>query len=456
MTANSALGLYLILWLVGLAMVVAALRRPGWGGVGLVLGYALSMWLIHWPAATIYLNPSFLEGDVDLVALGLEQSAWAIVAFAAGFVLFTPSLLQLSRFAGASARRVPEQTQLPVTYVLLGLAAYGAFSQLHAVPTLSAIVGTTRNLLVIGLALGCWNTMRRRRVGALACWLLGASMLPVLTIISQGYLGYGVFGLQAILLLLASFRRLRPRLLVPAVLLAYIALSFFVSYMRDRHAIREVVWGGDPLSARFAELYSTVTNLEWFDPDNLDHLARIDDRLNQNALVGSAVRHLGLRDEEFARGATLWDGFIALVPRALWPEKSVVAGSMGMVSKYTGIVFNNEVTSVGMGQVFEFYVNFGTAGVVVGFLVFGALIGFVDTKARQHLVSGDWQSFASWYLPGLALLQAGGSLVELTSGAAAAFVTAFLVDRLLLHRLRLWNTRTDLALQRASDGPAAG
>ena len=68
----------------------------------------------------------------------------------------------------------------------------------------------------------------------------------------------------------------------------------------------------------------------------------------------------------------------------------------------------------------------------VGFVILGTLLSLIDLKAQQRLVKGDWHSFAMWYLPGLCLLQTGGSLVEVTSSAGAALVTVVLVNRFVV------------------------
>src|ERR1700734_2977948 len=97
--------------------------------------------------------------------------------------------------------------------------------------------------------------------------------------------------------------------------------------------------------------------------------ARVDARLNQNWLVGAAVNRLSETDA-FAHGDTLWDAPLALIPRALWPDGPTNAGSGDLVNRYTDIKFGAG-TSVGIGQVLEFYANFGTTGVMIGFALMG-------------------------------------------------------------------------------------
>src|SRR5262249_42762405 len=81
--------------------------------------------------------------------------------------------------------------------------------------------------------------------------------------------------------------------------------------------------------------------------------------------------------------------------------------------------------------VMEFYVNFGTLGIVVGFLFFGLVVTICDICAAERLNSGDLHGFVMWYMPGLAMLQVGGSLAEVTSSAGASVIVAFLVNKYL-------------------------
>jgi len=110
-----------------------------------------------------------------------------------------------------------------------------------------------------------------------------------------------------------------------------------------------------------------------------------------------------------------------MIPRIIWPGKTVFAGSGDWVSRFTGITFA-EGTSVGIGQVLEFYGNFGRKGVLIGFFIFGFLLGALDIGAAARLAASDWHGFAFFFVVGVALLNAGGSLVEISATLVASII----------------------------------
>jgi hypothetical protein len=252
--------------------------------------------------------------------------------------------------------------------------------------------------------------------------------LPFITVVGQGFLGYGFAAMMTIFAFVASFYRPRAVVLIAGALLGFIGLSVYVTYMRDRREIRAVVWTGGSMQERISQIGETLSTIEWFDPREPAHLDRIDVRLNQNYLVGASVAYLAGGSTDFAHGRTVWDALIALVPRAIWPNKPVVAGSGNLVSDFTGIRFA-EGTSVGIGQVMEAYVNFGRTGIIVTFMILGALVSTADRSAYARLSRGQASDFLVRYLPALSLLQIGGSFAEVTSSGGAAFIVAVLVRR---------------------------
>jgi hypothetical protein len=296
-------------------------------------------------------------------------------------------------------------------------------------PTARAIVTGGQQLVIAGLALCCWKAIKENDPRKLVMWLALALLMPLTTVVTAGFLGYGTVALLTLLIFVSGFVRSPLKIALAGLVLTYLGLSVFVSYMRDRPEIRASVWGGESLADRIDHVAQTAVTLEWFDPANPEHLQRVDGRLNQNFLVGAAVRRLSETDG-YARGETLWDALLALIPRAVWPDKPIEAGSSDLVARYTGIDYGAG-TSVGVGQVLEFYANFGTVGVVIGFLIMGVVVTALDLQAAERLACSDLHGFLLWYLPGIALLQVGGQLVELTASAAGSLVAVLLVNRFL-------------------------
>jgi hypothetical protein len=430
---NGRLQGLLLVWV----LAVAALAAGRWWrrsrGTGLVLAYVLNLWMIHWVAPALYLLPWYQAFDRRIVEAGLEQSVYAVVAFALGSLLLTPFVLNFGLLARSRAP-LGLDANLPHAYVALGAGSYAVMSMgIAVIPSATAVFSTGQQLVVVGLALCCWQAWRERSFWRLALWFGVTLLLPFVTIVTRGFISYGAVAALTVFIFMAGFLRPRPAVAIAGVLLGYLALSVFVTYMRDRNDIRDTVWGGQPIHVRLNQLEATVKRFEWFNLSNADHLHAVDGRLNQSFLVGLAVSRLS-NDGGYARGGTFWDAVLALVPRAIWPDKPIEAGSGLMVTEYTGLRFVRGI-SVGIGHVMEFYVNFGTAGVVLGFLLMGVLVTTLDVMAAQHLARSDLHGFVLWFLPGISVLQVGGSLVEVTSSAAASLVVAVTANA-YLRRLR--------------------
>jgi hypothetical protein len=423
----------LLLWitswiLIGAVLVAARVRTKT--GVGLVAAFGLQMLILHWLAAAIYVLPWYWNLDVRVVFAGLRESTYAMGGFTVG--VLTLGLFHQPRQQPqikATANVAADQTFIRL-YIGVGVVCYFGLSRVFgATPTLSAIVNVASTCAIVGIALACWNSDHAQKRGYLWWWLAIAGVLPFITIAVQGFIGYGLAAAVVIFTFVGSFYRPTWKAVAISLLASYLGMSLYVTYMRDRTDIREVVWGGESATARINRLEDTFLNLELFDINNIEHLQRVDLRLNQNYLVGMGVEYLNLHPDAFANGETILEAVFAPIPRALWPDKPSAAGSGDLVSRFTGIQFA-EGTSVGIGQVMELYVNFATPGVFLGFVAIGVLLAYVDARAARYRDSGDWHRFTLWFLPGLSLLQLGGSLVEVTSSAAAAIVVALLLNRL--------------------------
>jgi hypothetical protein len=431
MGAEPDLALWVIVWSVAVVLTLVRHWRTDWGA-GLLLTYVISFATLHWLVPLLGLLPWY-EGDTQLTAEGLRLSAIAMLAFWGGSEIVT--LVRGRRRLTLADIRQPQSRLAPAlvtAYLVAGAVLYGGIMPVAGrLPTIAAIVSTGATLMAVGVGMKCWNAWQERANLRLVLWLASTAAFPLITVVTQGFLGYGFAATLLVAAFVASFHRPHFKEIAIGLLAAYLGLSIYVTYMRDRQDIRAAVWGGASLSDRFDALGATVKEFEWFNPYDINHLRRLSLRLDQDHLIGAAVVNLRENFVQFGDGETLWDAALALIPRAVWANKPIVGGSGDIVSRYTGFRFA-EGTSVGAGQVLEFYVNFGTAGVVIGFACLGLLVTYIDRVSAAILLQGDTRRFVMWYLPGLSLLQVGGSMAEIVATAGASFVLALALSRLTL------------------------
>jgi hypothetical protein len=399
--------------------------------VGLPLTYLLSLSMIHLLGGVIYALPWYeATGDYLIqagatatqVATGFVTSAYGVIGFGLGSIFLAPWIVIVIK--PAWLREIPQRPapKLPTQLLQIGLFFFLVVSPLSRVISgLQAISSAGIYIFVAALCLSCWQAWQQRDGKQFILWLAMACSLPLVTVTTMGFISYGAAATLVVLIFVASFYQPRWQTLVAAGLVVVLGLSIYVTYMGDRGDIRNTVWGGKDFQSRFEVIAGTFQKFETIDLTNQDHLELIDTRLNQNGLVGQSVEYITGGQATFARGKTFLEAMVAPIPRLLWPDKPVMAGSGNLVADYTGQSFSAG-TSVGVGQVMEFYLNFGFAGVFLGFLILGILLRVMDMVAAYKLACGNYWGFLAWFLPALGMIQPGGSLVEVVGSAAAAAV----------------------------------
>ncbi|MEX0890906.1 MAG: hypothetical protein WEB88_01970 [Gemmatimonadota bacterium] len=425
----------LAVWILPVFILIGAAWAQPDRTAGLLIAYVANLWLIHWPAAGIQALPWMHSLSPVETLAGFQLSLLGVWAFTIGGLILAPltlSLFESSRAAAVAPAPREPSARVPGLYLALGVMAFLALPIAGAViPGIAAVGSGVTLLVVVGLALKAWTAYHHGNTARQLLWLGAGAVLPLLTLVSRGFVSFGAAAFISLAALTLVYVRPRWRLLAGMLLVGYVGFSFYVTYMRDRGAIRSVVWGGGAVAERLGTLSNLATDFEWFDPTDLTHLRRIDARLNQNFLVGASVAHMEAGLAHPAVGETLWLAAIAAIPRAIWPEKPSAGGSGDLVTRFTGIPFA-EGTSVGIGQVMEFYVNFGVPGVAIGFLLFGLALGVIDTVAGRRLWRGDWEGYAVVLVVGLATIQPGGAIVEVVASAFGGLVGVLAINRLAL------------------------
>ena len=255
---------------------------------------------------------------------------------------------------------------------------------------------------------------------------------PLVTIASDGFLGFGFMTtLIIVIFLLLQLKRLRFFTIL-GLIIAYLGISVFATYFMQRNDIRAVVWRDAAIESRTQiTLDSVVGRFELFDPMNPEHLATIDKRLTQNYLVGLGVQRIESRMTEPAYGQTLIDGLLMLIPRAVWLDKPLVVGGQALVNKYTGVSMYGG-TSVSLGPVLELFVNFGILGVVGGFLILGVIVRTIDEKIVVAFQNERFMDAALWFALAFAVVLTEDNFITIISAGVSAFLTLYIFNHALI------------------------
>lgn len=441
---------WLVVWTGAGALIVFASLRGRRPTSGLAVAYVFAFGLIHWLPALVYSLPWYVPAhDPRIERLGFQQSTYAVLAFAAGTGLVAVAMRRRRIEAGdGSAPNPGISPRAGKVYLVAGAVAYVISSTGHAgLPSLQGLVALGQYLFLVGLCILCWSAWTSGRPGRMWLWFSVGLAMPVVTIAKQGFLFYGATAVLILFSFILGFLGSQRRVVLPTLVIAYVGLSVFLTYFRDRPQIRQTVWGGQTLAIRVTQLKTTASSFDWFNPGNQAELDRINGRLDQNYLVGTAVSHLTFSGE-FAHGTTLVDALLGFIPRAVWTSKPVRAGGSQLVTTFTGITFLGG-TSVGPGPVMELYGNYGTGGVIAGFVAIGAVLALLDAAAARHLRTGNDAAFVLSFLLGMSLLQVADAFVNvaLTMGEAVAIFAAIRI----IHSGRLARTAAGAGRSRSTE-----
>jgi hypothetical protein len=409
---------------------IAALAALIWmlridrASLGLPVAYLISLLLIHVPGAYAHAVGAGLLADPEATEDGFYFAAIGAVCFIGGVMLARLSTpISTIPLAGSSPSVTPNRNSFAVFCLLGGWVFIYGLSPLHNIPSLGAAVDEGGEIWMLGVIFGLREALRQQNLLSIGMWLGALLVYPVGMLLLGGFLSYGSTAVIVVGSALIVSARTHVRVALGLTFATYLGLTMFVNYFESRVAIRDQVWGGAPLEQRIDTVVGVASNFRWFDSTDPLDLRALDERLNQNFFVGLAAERIEAGQVDYLYGRSIWEALQAFVPRAIWPEKPVFAGSPEIVAEMTGLVLS-ETTSFGVGNVMEFQINFGIGGVVGGLLLLGWMIGMLDRKAALAERRGELDRVVLFFLPAVALIQPGGSMVEMAAGAASAILAA--------------------------------
>jgi hypothetical protein len=157
-------------------------------------------------------------------------------------------------------------------------------------------------------------------------------------------------------------------------------------------------------------------------------------RLNQGWQTSMVVNHIP-KHVNFENGNALIDDIISSVmPRFLMPNKRVV-NDYKRFNYYTGHTLNDQ-TSMSIGVIGDFYINFGFYGTIISMFVFGYFIArltlwFYKKYIIYNPIDLVWLPFLFSYL-----IRPGNELYMVINHLIKAFIVFFIIRRFLYPNIK--------------------
>jgi hypothetical protein len=356
----------------------------------LAAGFALLMTVLgsgsYW--ATVQLYP--------LYRVGIERAAWFVAVctmIALGAAAVTKRIFGRSEHRPRAALRWDWSRLGAMTYVVFAVAAIGTFVAIRRIGYIPILAGDPTSARVDFPAIGgIWY--RLSMLGGVVALLVaaqGAARRATVPVYLIGFASLCMVGLYG------------PRF--------FVALPLAVSLLlwdkfRAAISIRRVV-----LFALVAAPLLAVVG-HWRERDESATLLSPLGVLLYGALgefrdIGWALDYYSLGDR-FLHGTTLGSLVVPLLPSPVWSlvgiDKAAIysQNSASLLADAMG-----QTTGQRIGAYGEFFMNFGWAGAVIGALLYGVLLGYLDDRFRRVDSGQVWGVFLALAIATTVFAQVG-------------------------------------------------
>jgi hypothetical protein len=213
-----------------------------------------------------------------------------------------------------------------------------------------------------------------------------------------------------------------------------LAVPLLVTIQSVKGKYRKATWSGKRETG--VQLFKELANESAADDSpfqNSDGVISTVGRLNQGWHLGMVLKRVPQK-EPFSNGEDfLSDLEGILLPRIFFPEKKAT-GSQGKFEKFTGHKLIGR-TSMTIGVLGDFYVNFGRWGSFVGLFIFGSLTAVIFRKFIERYVLNDpiniiWLPFVFSFF-----IRAGNDFYMVANSTFKGFLIFLFIDFV---RKQLW------------------
>lgn len=313
----------------------------------------------------------------------------------------------------------------------LGTIGTVALGFLYDVPTVGTALHLLSSWLKIGLIAAVILYKKNRSLRPLLVALGLYVPASAIAALSSGHSPVSLDAIIPIALVATCFNRVTIMSFIKLVLWMVPCMYLMIAWMGSRNLIRSGALDQFSITdraVRFGDAFVDELINAKTTPYDIQELifVRIDmsDILAQEIVFENAPSG----EDEFAYGGTLLEGLYAVVPRAVWEDKPIVAGYSDFVSEYTGVV-RDDTTAVGVPVQFELYANGGATAVIFGiFLLFygcARLELFLASKVRPLRVVMPAMMFLVSFANGIE------RIMLVFASALAGAITVFVIARII-------------------------
>jgi hypothetical protein len=369
------------------------------------------------------------------VVAGLKVSVMGI----AGYVLGTVSA---SRFTNSyviktyQTSKEQNRKNLRTHLYLIGIGLVATFAMAVSSSFLGSFSGLTavfvafRNALVFGVCgLIFILALTGRRNVAIIISLCACMLIIGAQAITSGILGDSIFvsvSIISFMLILFAKKVGVLRGILFSIVILYLSVVCSLAWLSIREGVRQTVLNESTnTSDRLAAVAEEIVAVGPLLIPSTAHFEFLDARLNHNVTIGKIVEHLEVHPELFKGGWGLLESLIAWVPRAIMPNKPERGGSE-IVSLYTGLTLS-ETSSFGSGPIFDFYINFGTAGVLAGCFFFGAALRWLDIRCAESLVCSNQHNALLLFFVAINMVTPFETVFWIVNGIVSSLIAGWVI-----------------------------
>lgn len=234
----------IVLWIVVPGYLFLRSYHSKFPSVGLLLAYCLQLALIHLTGALIQVLPWYTSKTRAETVIGFPITAYALIGLIVGYFLAQPGVLRRSRPGAREEPIVLRSPDIGWICIAVGLAAYFGTPFFFNFASLSSVVSNGLSLAAIGFCYEWWFYYRSGYIQLAWQIAAGVFIIPVLTVMLLGFLGFGINAVVLLGAFVAVSGVPRRTILVGGVALGFSLLSIYAAYMGVRNQIRSAVWGG--------------------------------------------------------------------------------------------------------------------------------------------------------------------------------------------------------------------